>query len=134
MLLILLPLLVGLATEPQLPAQTGAAAPATGSTDLKQNIANLSSLDYPVRMHAARLSRRTPEAQAVPALVEAARNHSDEYVRYRALVLLTAFNHRGTRDLMRVAREEVWMLRVRGDRSPLSRNEEPALSLGADLV
>ena len=52
-------------------------------------------------MQAARLIRRTPETQAVPTLVEAARHHSDEFVRYRALVLLTAFNDRGTRDLMR---------------------------------
>jgi hypothetical protein len=93
----LLLLLAGLAPDLQVQVQADAAAP----PDLKQNVANLSSLDFPVRMHAARLIRRTPETQAVPALVEAARRHPDEYVRYRALVLLTAFNDRGTRDLMR---------------------------------
>ena len=95
-----------------------AAAPA----DLKQNIANLSSLDFPVRMHAARLIRRTPEAQAVPALVEAARRDSNEFVRYRALVLLTGIQRSrharsdagadsrpqrsGTRGRLQVARAE----------------------------
>jgi hypothetical protein len=120
---------VGPAPEPQAPAQTGAATPAAAApADLKQNIANLSSLDYPVRMHAARLIRRTPESQAVPALVEAARSHSDEYVRYRALVLLTAFNDRGTRDLMRE------LIRERNDRMRevayrwLERNPDPQLT------
>jgi HEAT repeat protein len=96
-LLLLLFLLVGTTPEPSVRAQSGATAP----TDLKQHVANLSSLDFPVRMHAARLIRRTPEAQAVPALVEAARRDPNEFVRYRALVLLTAFSDRGTRSLMR---------------------------------
>lgn len=97
LLILLLWSLVGASPQTQAPAAPGAAP----QPDLKQNIANLSSLDFPVRMQAARLIRRTPETQAVPALVEAARHHSDEFVRYRALVLLTAFNDRGTRDLMR---------------------------------
>ena len=129
MLLTLLLLLVGLSAEPQGPAQAAAPTPAAAPpTDLKQNISNLSSLDYPVRMHAARLIRRTPEAQAVPALVEAARRHPDEYVRYRALVLLTAFNDRGTRDLMRE------LIRERNDRVRevayrwLERNPDPQLT------
>ena len=120
----LLLLLVGAMPEPRGQAQT--AAPASG--DLEQNIANLSSLDFPVRMHAARLVRRTPEAQAVPALVEAARRDSNEFVRYRALVLLTAFNDRGTRDLMRE------LIRDRNDRVRevaykwLERNPDPQLT------
>jgi len=122
-LLTLLLLLAGLAPELKVQAQEGAAA-----ADLKQNIANLSSLDYPVRMHAARLIRRTPETQAVPALVEAVRRHQDEYVRYRALVLLTAFNDRGTRDVMRE------LIRDRNDRVRevayrwLERNPDPQLT------
>ena len=109
------------------PGSDGSRTPAAPA-DLKQNIANLSSLDFPVRMHAARLIRRTPESQAVPALVEAARRHSDEFVRYRALVLLTAFNDRGTRDLMRE------LIRERNDRirevaySWLERNPDPQLA------
>ena len=121
----LLLLLVGATPEPRGQAQTPAApAPA----DLKQQIANLSSLDFPVRMHAARLIRRTPEAQAVPALVEAARRDANEFVRYRALILLTAFNDRGTRDLMRE------LIRDRNDRVRevaykwLERNPDPQLA------
>jgi hypothetical protein len=123
-LLTLLLLLVGLLPEPQSQAQTGPASP----PDLKQNIANLSALDYPVRMHAARLVRRTPEKEAVPALVEAARHDRDEFVRYRALVLLTAFNDRGTRDLIRE------LIRDRNDRVRevayrwLERNPDPQLT------
>ena len=52
-------------------------------------------------MNAARMVRRAPAAEAVPALVNAVRNHPDQFVRYRALVVLTAFNDRGTGDLMR---------------------------------
>jgi hypothetical protein len=124
LLMLLLMLLVGAAPEPRGQAQVVLAAP----SDLKQNIANLSSLDFPVRMHAARLIRRTPEAQAVPALVEAARRDANEFVRYRALVLLTGFNDRGTRDLMRE------LIRDRNDRVRevaykwLERNPDPQLA------
>jgi HEAT repeats len=108
LLILLLLLVVSTTPAPQAQGQTGAGTAAP--PDIKQNIANLSSLDFPVRMQAARLIRRTPETQAVPALAEAARRHSDEFVRYRALVLLTAFNDRGTRDLMRE------LIRDRNDR------------------
>ena len=64
----LLVLLISATFESRATAQSPAAAP-----DLKQNIANLSSLDFPVRMQAARLIRRTMETEAVPALREAAR-------------------------------------------------------------
>ncbi len=80
-------------------------------------------------MQSARLIRRTPEAQAVPALVEAARRHPDEFVRYRALVLFTAFNDRGTRDLMRD------LMKDRNDRVRevaykwLERNPDPQLTM-----
>jgi hypothetical protein len=79
------------------------AAPAAAQTpapgDLKALIADLSSLDYPTRTNAARLIRRTPVAQAVPALTEAVRSHPDQYVRNRAFILLTSFNDRGTGEL-----------------------------------
>jgi HEAT repeat protein len=45
--------------------------------------------------------RRTASAQAVPALLQAVADHSDGYVRYRALVLLTGFNDPRTKDAMR---------------------------------
>ena len=123
-LLPFLPLLLISATfESRATAQSPAAAP-----DLKQNIANLSSLDFPVRMQAARLIRRTMEAEAVPALREAARRDANEFVRYRALVLLTAFNDRETRDLMRE------FIRDRNDRIRevaykwFERNPDPSLA------
>jgi hypothetical protein len=124
--ILLLLLLPGLMPEP------GAQAPAAAPADLKQNIANLAALDYPVRMQAARLIRRTAETQAVPALVEAVRRHANEFVRYRALVLLTAFNDRGTPDLIRE------LIRDRNDRVRevaykwLERN--PNLQLAATLL
>jgi len=95
---VLLALLTGSSTIPSARAQVTGAAP----SDLPQNIAKLSSFDYPERMQAARLIRRTDGAAAVPALVQAVKDpDGNEYVRYRALVLLTSFNDRGTGELMR---------------------------------
>jgi hypothetical protein len=82
-------------------------APALGSVegqetpDLKTTIDRLAAFDYSTRMNAARTVRRAPPADVVPALTAAARNHSDSFVRYRALVVLTAFNDPGTPGLMR---------------------------------
>jgi HEAT repeat protein len=80
------------------PAGAAAQAP---SADLQTNIARLASLDYSTRMNAARAIRRLPAAEAVPGLVQAVQKHSDEFVRYRAFILLTSFNDRGTGDLVR---------------------------------
>lgn len=77
-------------------AQTETLSPA----DLKSAIDRLSALDYAVRMNAGRRLRRAPAAQAVPALLQAAKDHKDGYVRYDALVLLTGFNDPRTRALM----------------------------------
>jgi hypothetical protein len=52
-------------------------------------------------MNAARAIRRLPAAEAVPSLTEAVRKHGDEFVRYRAFVVLSSFNDRGTSDLVR---------------------------------
>lgn len=71
------------------------------AADLKRSIDSLSVFDYATRMNAARVVRRTVPADAVPALNAAVRGHSDQFVRYRALVLLTAFNDPATADLMR---------------------------------
>jgi HEAT repeat protein len=63
-------------------------------------IDQLSSLEFPVRMDAARTIRRATAATAVPLLTSAAAGHKDGYVRFRALVLLSGFNDPGTRDVM----------------------------------
>src|SRR5204862_7048690 len=60
-------------------------------------------LDYATRTSAARTVRRTASTQAAPALMQAASEHPDGYVRYRALVLLTGFNDPRAKDSMREA-------------------------------
>src|SRR5580765_8800133 len=87
---------VAAAQEPTSPQPVSAA-------QLKTAIDNLGKLDYAVRANASRIVRRTPAAQAVPALLQAVAEHADGYVRYRALVLLTAFNDPRTKDSMREA-------------------------------
>jgi hypothetical protein len=89
-------LLLALVATVSIAAAQGPAA--AGALTL--NIANLGSTDYQVRMHAARLIRRTPGDEAVPALAEAVRRHDNEFVRYRSLVLLTSFNDPDTRTLV----------------------------------
>jgi HEAT repeat protein len=71
------------------------------ATDLKRSIDSLAVFDYATRVNAARVVRRALPAEAVPALAQAVRGHSDQFVRYRALVLLTAFNDPKTPELMR---------------------------------
>src|SRR5688572_14912763 len=69
--------------------------------DLQGTISRLSSLDYPSRMNAARALRRLPSAEAVPALTAAVQKHQDEFVRFRAFIVLSSFADRGTGDLVR---------------------------------
>src|SRR4029079_17951815 len=73
----------------------------TASADLATQISSLSSLDYSTRMNAARTLRRLPATEAVPALADAVRKHRDEFVRYRAFIVLSSFNDRGTGELAR---------------------------------
>ena len=80
--------------EPSAPQPVSAA-------QLQSAIAKLGDLDYATRTNASRLVRRTPAAQAVPALIQAVSEHGDGYVRYRALVLLTGFNDPRAKDSMR---------------------------------
>ncbi len=65
---------------------------ATSAADLRAAIDHLSDLDYPTRVKSARLIRRSAAAQAVPALLQAIKEHKDGFVRFRSLVLLTGFN------------------------------------------
>jgi HEAT repeat protein len=77
-------------------------APETISPErLAAAIDKLGDLDYSTRTNASRTVRRTTAPQAVTALLRAAAEHADGYVRYRALVLLTGFNDPRTRDAMR---------------------------------
>lgn len=82
-------------------AQEPAAPQAVPAAQLQAAIDKLGDLDYATRTNASRTVRRTPAAQAVPALIQAASEHRDGYVRYRALVLLTAFNDPRAKDSMR---------------------------------
>ena len=78
------------------------AAPQTVSAaQLQAAIDKLGDLDYATRTNAARTVRRTSGSQAVPALLQTLGEHTDGYVRYRALVLLTGFNDPRTKDAMR---------------------------------
>lgn len=86
------------------------AKPSTTPAQAAAAIDKLASLEFPVRMDAARTIRRAAPAVAVPALASAVEKHQDGYVRFRALVLLSGFNDPGTRDIM------VRMLAERNDR------------------
>jgi HEAT repeat protein len=82
-------------------AQEPSAPQAVSAAQLKAAIDKLGDLDYAVRTNASLTVRRTPTAQAVPALLQAVAEHTDGYVRYRALVLLTGFNDPRATDSMR---------------------------------
>lgn len=84
-------------------AQTPEARPSAAAPDLATAIGQLGSIEYDVRTRASRVVRRAAPAAAVPALLGAIEGHDDGYVRYRALVLLSAFNDRTTPDVMRQA-------------------------------
>jgi HEAT repeat protein len=73
------------------------------AADLQAAIGKLGDLDYPTRMKAGRAIRRAPEAVAVPALLDAAREHADGYIRFKALILLTGFGDPRTVDAMEEA-------------------------------
>jgi len=82
-------------------AQEPSGPQAVSPAQLTAAINKLGDLDYDTRTAASRTVRRTPPAQAVPALLAAVSEHADGYVRYRALVLLTGFNDPRTKDAMR---------------------------------
>lgn len=84
-----------------MPAQEPPAPQAVSSSQLAAAIDKLGDLDYAIRTGASRAVRRTAASQAVPALINAVTEHTDGYVRYRALVLLTGFNDPRTKDSMR---------------------------------
>jgi HEAT repeat protein len=83
-------------------AQERGPVPATPQ-QIQEAIGKLGDFDYPTRMAAARTVRRAPAAQAVPALLQAVREHSDGFIRFRALALLTGFSDPRTLDVMEEA-------------------------------
>jgi HEAT repeat protein len=89
--------LLGALCEAQEPSAPQAVSPEL----LKAAIDKLGDLDYTTRTGASKTVRRTPNTQAAPALLQAVDTHTDGYVRYRALVLLTGFADPRTRDMMR---------------------------------
>jgi HEAT repeat protein len=84
-------------SKPPASAKAPAAEPAS---NLQTAINDLGKFDDAARTAAAKIVRRAPQAQAVPALIEAASSHADGYVRFRALVLLSGFNDRRAREVM----------------------------------
>ncbi len=82
-------------------AQEPGAPQAVSPAQLQAAIDKLGDLDYATRTAASRTVRRTATAQAVAALLQAVAEHTDGYVRYRALVLLTGFNDPRAKDAMR---------------------------------
>lgn len=82
-----------------LPQQAGGNAPVTAN-DVKAAIEQLGNLEFDVRTRASRTVRRAEPSVATPLLHDAVAKHSDSYVRFRALVLLSGFNDPRTRDTM----------------------------------
>ena len=107
-------LLAAMAFGPVMPAASQSTAAARGTSapaqiaretpitpeQLKTAIDRLGTVEYAVRMAAARTLRRAPSVVVVPALIDAATAHADGYVRFRALVLLSGFNDPRTHDVM----------------------------------
>lgn len=86
---------------PGVRAQEGASQTRKVSPEeLRGAIDRLSTIEFTVRMEAARTIRRAPAAEAVPALSDAALKHADGYVRFRSLILLSGFNDPRTKDVM----------------------------------
>jgi HEAT repeat protein len=82
------------------------AASSQPASSLKAAIDNLGKFDDATRTAAAKTVRRAEPAQAVPALLDAAANHSDGYVRFKALVLVSGFNDPRAREVMAAALDE----------------------------
>jgi HEAT repeat protein len=73
-----------------------AAIDALGTID-----ASATDVAFAARMNAARSLRRAPADTVTPALIKAVQSHQNPYVRFRALVLLTAFNDPRTPEVVR---------------------------------
>ena len=85
------------ATQTQKPPDLVTPAKLTAAID------QLGNFDFPIRTEAARTVRRAPADLAVAELSKAVRGHKDEYVRFRALVLLAGLGDAAAKDLVRFA-------------------------------
>jgi HEAT repeat protein len=74
---------------------------ATSAEAIQAAVDSLGNLEFSVRMSASRTLRRAPAEAVAPALIRAVESHKDQFVRFRALVLLTAFNDARTAPLIR---------------------------------
>lgn len=92
-----------IAGRAQTPPAAGAGQTAAPTTEaaLGPAIDQLGAFDLAARTRASKAVRRAPATIAVPMLAGAARTHKDEYVRYRALVLLTDFGDAPAAPVMR---------------------------------
>lgn len=70
---------------------------------IQRAVDSLGNLEFSVRMNAARVLRRAQAGTVTPALITAIEAHKDQFVRFRALVLLSGFNDARTPDIMREA-------------------------------
>ena len=117
-----------LAFPPAVHAQEGTSQTRpVGAAELRAAIDKLSTIDFAVRMEAARTIRRAAAAEAVPALSEAVAKHADGYVRFRSLILLSGFNDPRTKEVMvRMLDEKNDRLRAVGY-SFFEHNPDPAV-------
>jgi hypothetical protein len=81
----------GAAAQATVKPAPGQGTPPTAE-ELTRAIDQLVSFDLATRTNAARTVRRAAPATAAPALEGAVRSHKDEYVRFRAAVLLTGMS------------------------------------------
>jgi len=94
------------AARAQAPAPAPGAAQERGPQTISPEaiqaaIDSLGNLEFSIRMNAARTLRRASPASVVPALIRAVESHKDQFARFRALVLLTAFNDARTAEIVR---------------------------------
>ena len=102
--LALLCVIAPLPVVPQAPQAAPAARqegePSPTADEAKAAIDQLGNFEFTIRNDAARTIRRSQPPVAVPLLTQAAKSHSDGYVRFKALVLLSGFKDPRTGDLM----------------------------------
>ena len=91
---------LGAQSKPPAPASPQPDGDKISPAQVRTAIDRLGSIEFPVRMEAGRTVRRAPAPLAVPALIETIAKHSDWYVRFRALVLLSGFNDPRTGETM----------------------------------